>query len=120
MDPCITWVGRVENCYISDNAGDGIRMDDGGAVTIRDNTVCGSGNTVGIRVVNHGLCHVEGNVVTGCQTGIVVGTTSNTVVRNSGITNGISFSIAPGNLFAPAVTPGTVAAATNPLANYSN
>ncbi len=116
----ITWIGAVENCYISDNSGDGILMDDGGGVTIRDNTICGSGSTVGIRVVNSGLCSVEGNTVTFCQTGIVVATGSSTVVRNTALSNTLNFSIAPGNLFGPAVTPATAATATNPLANYSN
>ena len=116
----ITWIGRVEHCYISDNVIDGIRMDGGGGVTIRDNTVVGTSSNVGIRVVNDGSCQVEGNTVTFCQTGIVVATSTNTVVRNTGFNNALNFSVAPGNLLGPTVTPATAGTATPPLATCAH
>lgn len=117
----ITFIGVVENCMISDNLGGGILMDDGGAVTIRNNTTAGSVTNAGIRVANSSGNHIEGNSVTFCQTGVLVTSFHNTIVRNSAMSNtAANFSVVAPNVFGPAVTPATAATATNPLANYSN
>jgi parallel beta-helix repeat protein len=115
----ITNGGTVTGCSASSNSGDGILVDAGGLVAIKNNTVIahsGAGDA-GIRIINAGGCHLEGNFVSGCDTGYIVSSTGNTIVRNSATACTNSYSIGVSNLVGQILS-GSLN--NNPHANFAN
>lgn len=126
----ITFVGSIERCTISNNLNHGILMDAGGGVIVRDNTISENGNATtqasGIRVINAGLCRIEGNAFTGNYRNIEIVSTNNFLARNTSTLPGAGnhISIGASNSYGPFVNVsgvGDISATPNanhPQANF--
>ena len=133
-------LSTVEDCTVTANHGDGIRVL--GRSRIVGNHADGNGNGAGdgagVHVDTATGCVVDGNQVTGNDRGIDVDTTGNLIIRNTARTNGTSsggnYAIIADNRYGPIVdiTPtgaagpangkgpfASTALTTDPWANFS-
>ncbi|MBL0870391.1 MAG: right-handed parallel beta-helix repeat-containing protein [Phycisphaerales bacterium] len=105
----ITFGGSVERSSITNNLNHGILMDAGGGVIIRDNTVSENGNNTtqasGLRVINAGLCRIEGNAFTANYRNIEVVSAANLIIKNTSTAPGAGnhLSIGASNSYGPFV-----------------
>ncbi|MFN0135447.1 MAG: right-handed parallel beta-helix repeat-containing protein [Phycisphaerae bacterium] len=110
---------RVSECVAAMNGSDGISA--AGGVLISDNNCKSNGQAgtgAGIYAQNDGN-RIEGNNVIDNDYGVQVTSAGNLVIRNSARDNSTgNFNVIAGNSVGPWVTAATIAANTNPHANY--
>jgi len=110
----------VRGCTSHQNRLDGIRVDLGlGTITGNVCTHNGLSAAVGAGInIGSTGCMVEDNYVANNDTGILVTVGANSIVRNHASFNTVEYNIAAGNCAGPIVTSATIAASSNPHANY--
>jgi hypothetical protein len=122
----------ILDCTARANTGDGIRLS-GGSLARGNNCIdngVGTGVGAGIHAATNGNNRIEGNTVTGNDTGLDVDLGGNFIVRNTATDNTSNYEIAAGNAVGTIVaTPASIAisgstggagvGSTDPWANFS-
>jgi parallel beta-helix repeat protein len=111
--------GVIRNCQVSQNALDGILVQN--EVLVVGNNCVANGFNAGSGAGVHATGsrnRIEANTVVSNDRGIDVDIADNVIIRNSASGNTTEYDIAAGNTAGPIVTTATIAGSSNPHANY--